>query len=445
MSELFALPAMASADGIRRGLFSSVELVQSCLDRISKTDHQIGAWAFLDPDLALGQARTLDERRSRGLAVGPLHGVPVGIKDIFDTADMPTAYGSPIYSRRRPGSDCTAVSRLREAGAVIMGKTVTTEFAFMAPAQTQNPHRAGHTPGGSSSGSAAAVAAQHVPLAVGSQSNGSVIRPASFCGVYGLKPSYGLISRSGVLHTSDRLDQVGVFARSLEDTALVTDQLTGFDNGDGATEATPKPVLTDGYHETVPVEPRLAFLSTGYDHRLCDDTRSGLDELRKALEPYSELVDLPESYVNLIEHHKVIYESDIRTSLIDSLAGHTDALSPQMTDALARAETYPAQAYSSAQSATALAKGFFAELFHDYDAIIAASTPGEAPATLEQTGDPVFCTIWTLIGLPCLSLPILVGATGLPIGVQLIGGREEDARLMRTAHWLEQQISDSNS
>lgn len=445
MSELSALSAVAAADGIRRGLFSSAELVQSCLDRISKTDTEIGAWAFLDSDLALGQARLLDERRSRGLAVGPLHGVPVGIKDIFDTADMPTAYGSPIYSQRRPGSDCTAVSRLREAGAVIMGKTVTTEFAFMAPAHTQNPHRAGHTPGGSSSGSAAAVAAQHVPLAVGSQSNGSVIRPASFCGVYGLKPTYGLISRNGVLHTSDHLDQIGVFARSLEDTALVTDPLTGFDSGDEATEATPKPVLTDGYHETVPVEPRLAFLSTGYDHRLDEDTRSGLGELREALEPYSEIVDLPQSYGNLIDHHKVIYESDIRASLADSLSAHSDAISPQMTDALARAEAYSSQAYSNAQSATDQAKDFFAELFHDYDAIVAASAPGEAPATLEQTGDPVFCTLWTLMGLPCLSLPILVGATGLPIGVQLIGGREEDARLMRTAHWLEQQISDADS
>ena len=433
---LYALSATEAARGIREGLFSCVELLQSCLLRIEQTDAAIGAWVFLDPDLALAQARAADDRRAKGRAMGPLHGVPVGIKDIYDTADMPTCYGSPIYAERAPGVDCTVVSKLKEAGAVIMGKTVTTEFAFLAPSTTQNPHRPGHTPGGSSSGSAAAVAAQQIPLAIGSQTNGSVIRPASFCGVYGFKPTRGLISRSGVLRTSSTLDQVGVFARFIKDIALITDQLTGYDINDSATAAVPKPHLSSGYRQEASGEPRFAFVSAPYDDRLAQDTRAGFAQLQKTLKAYAEPIDLPDGYGNMIDHHRVIHDIEIHQLLSADLVAHPQLMSPQITGALQRAAEHSQEDYAQAIDAIDAVDTFFCELFNEFDAIIAPSAAGEAPATLKQTGDPIFCTLWTLAGLPALTMPLLKGSTHLPIGVQLIAGAEQDARLMRTARWL---------
>ena len=227
--------AVSLVSRMKEGEISAQDLVRDCLGQIEATEEAVKAWAYLDADQALVQAAALDELRQKGRPLGPLHGVPVGIKDIFDTADMPTEYGTPIHAGRRPEADCTAIAKLREAGAVIMGKTVTAEFAFLSPGKTTNPHNPAHTPGGSSSGSAAAVAAGHVPLAIGSQTNGSVVRPASFCGVYGLKPSRGMLSRHGVLQTSETLDQLGVFARTIEDIALITDALSGYDAPDAAT------------------------------------------------------------------------------------------------------------------------------------------------------------------------------------------------------------------
>ena len=214
---------------LHAGEISSEALVRDCLGRIEATNGVISAWAHLDEDLALAQAKALDGLRLAGRPLGHLHGIPVGVKDILDTADMPTEYGTPIYEGHRPVRDSTVVAKLREAGAVIMGKTVSTEFAFLTPGNTANPHNADHTPGGSSSGSAAAVAAGHVPLAIGTQTAGSVIRPAAFCGVYGMKPSQGMISRAGVLQTAKNLDQIGGFTHTLADMALLIDALTGYD------------------------------------------------------------------------------------------------------------------------------------------------------------------------------------------------------------------------
>src|SRR5437879_11453903 len=232
LTNLHWLSASDAARLIRDGAVGSAELVQACLARVRETDAQVQAWTFLDPDHALAQARAADELRLSGQPVGPLHGVPVGIKDIVDTADMPTENGSALYAGRTPSRDATTVSLLRAAGAVILGKTVTTEFAYFTPGKTRNPHNAEHTPGGSSSGSAAAVAAGMVPLALGSQTNGSTIRPAAFCGVLGFKPTHGLIPRSGILELSRTLDHVGLFARSIDDIALLAEELAGYDEGD---------------------------------------------------------------------------------------------------------------------------------------------------------------------------------------------------------------------
>src|SRR5258705_4742359 len=232
LKNLHEVGAGEAARMIREGVVTSVEFVQACLARVREVDAQVQAWMFLDPEYALGQARAADEYRMSGQPIGPLHGVPVGIKDIIDTADMPTENGSPLHAGRAPSRDASVVTMLRAAGAVIMGKTVTTEFATRHPGKTRNPHDPGHTPGGSSSGSAAAVAAGMVPLSLGSQTTGSTIRPASYCGVYGFKPTHGLIPRSGMFQLSRSLDHVGLFARSIDDIALLMEQIVGHDPGD---------------------------------------------------------------------------------------------------------------------------------------------------------------------------------------------------------------------
>ena len=268
-----SISAAEAAAAIRAGRISAEELVRACLDHIAGLEERIGAWACLDPDLALQQARAADREQREGRALGPLHGLPVGVKDIFDTRDMPTENGTVLHAGRRPDKDATAVALLRAAGATILGKTVTTELAVYAPAKTRNPHDPARTPGGSSSGSAAAVAAGMVPLALGSQTNGSVIRPASFCGVYGYKPSHGLISRHRVLQQSRALDHVGVFARTLEDAALIAEQIMAFDERDPDTQPRARFNLSRMVAEEPPVKPRLAFVKTPVWDQAEDDTR----------------------------------------------------------------------------------------------------------------------------------------------------------------------------
>ncbi|MGD9185771.1 MAG: amidase, partial [Desulfobacterales bacterium] len=240
---LHLLSAVEAAEAMRAGEITSEELVRACLDHISGIEERIGAWTYLDPDHALKQAREADQVLRKGKDIGPLNGLPVGVKDIFDTRDMPTEDGTVLHAGRQPDADATAVALLREAGAIILGKTVTTELAVYAPGKTRNPHDPECTPGGSSSGSAAAVAARMVPLAIGTQTNGSVIRPASYCGVYGFKPTYGRISRHFVLQQSRPLDQIGVFARAIEDIALIAEQLMAFDDRDPDTQLRARPKL----------------------------------------------------------------------------------------------------------------------------------------------------------------------------------------------------------
>src|SRR5688572_30121727 len=257
---LAALTLCDAAADIREGRITSVELVTDCLKQIDATDEKVQAWTFLDRDHAMRQAEAADEHRRHGRPTGSLHGVPVGIKDIFDTGDLPTEFGSPIWAGRTPRADAAAVARLRAAGAVIMGKTVTAEYAYFHPGKTANPCDPARTPGGSSSGSAAAVAAEMVPGAIGSQTNGSTIRPAAFCGVVGYKPSHGLIPRTGALMLSRTLDHVGVFARSVEDAALLAETMAGFDEEDPDTRPIARPPLVAAASSEPPLPPRLAFV-----------------------------------------------------------------------------------------------------------------------------------------------------------------------------------------
>ena len=256
------LTAIEAAERIADGDMSAEDYIGACLQRIEAIDDKVHAFVHLDREEALAQARKLDEHRRNGKTLGPLHGIPVAIKDIFDTADYKTECGSPLLKGRQPMRDCATVARLREAGAVIIGKTVTTEFAYFHPGATRNPHDLERTPGGSSSGSAAAVAAGMVPLAIGSQTNGSVIRPAAFCGVYGVKPTHGMISRHGALILSRALDHVGVFARTLADAALILEALVGYDANDADTRALAAPHFLETLIEEPPMPPQLAFVRT---------------------------------------------------------------------------------------------------------------------------------------------------------------------------------------
>ncbi|MBO6755168.1 MAG: amidase [Roseibium sp.] len=428
--------ASAAARQIKDGRLSSVALVTACLERIKATDDQLKAWAHLDPDKALAEAEEMDAIRRSGRPLGPLHGVPVGLKDIIDTRDCPTERGSPIFAGRQPDADAAVVDRLRDAGAVILGKTVTTEVAFVHPADTVNPHDPSRTPGGSSSGSAAAVAAYQVPLALGTQTNGSVIRPASFCGTYGFKPTRGVISRRGILQTSVSLDQVGVFARSLEDVALLTDVLKGFDPQDAKSYSRPRPAYRDGFHEDPPVEPVLAYIELPFADRIAEDTGTGFQELITSLGARAERVAAPPMFKDLVEAQRIIHEYEICQHLKATFDTHWAQISATLRPVIERGRSISANEHAEALDKLAAAEQYFGAFFKDYDAILSPAAPGEAPPLGPTTGDPIFCTIWTLAGLPALSMPLLVGDHGLPIGVQLIAGQEEDARLMRTARWL---------
>ncbi|MEP2639713.1 amidase [Roseobacter sp.] len=434
------LSASEAATHIAAGRLSSVQLVRSCLDRIATTDGDIHAWAHLDPDAALKQAAACDQRRQSGLATGPLHGIPVGLKDIIDTRDMPTTRGTPIFAHRQPDADARIVEMLREAGAVIIGKTVTTEMAFVHPSITRNPHNAAHTPGGSSSGSAAAVAAGHVPLAIGTQTNGSVIRPASFCGTFGFKPTRGTLPRTGVLQTSQSLDQLGTFARTLEDAARLADALAGYDQRDAESHPHARPAMAAGARSEPPVDPDLVWLNLPFHDRLSGAAQDGLDGILGILGPRVTRMDPANQLAELVAVQARIHEYEIIQHQGHVFDAHWDQISDTLKPVLTRARTISAAEYQDALAVKTSAQAFFAEFFIDYDAIIAPSAAGEAPGFDTGTGDPIFCTLWTLAGLPCVTIPLLVGETGLPIGVQLIGPAHKDDRLLRTAAWLQQHI-----
>ena len=444
LTNLHLLSAAEATRLIRDGVISSVEFVQACLARIKEIDGRVQAWTFLDPDYALQQARAADERRLSGQPIGPLHGVPIGIKDIFDTADMPTENGSVICAGRTPSRDSAVVARLRAAGAIIMGKTVTTEFAYFAPGKTRNPHDPEHTPGGSSSGSAAAVAANMVPLAIGSQTNGSTIRPAAYCGVIGFKPTHGLISRHHVLALSRTLDHVGLFANSVDDIALLAEQIVGHDENDPDTRPRARVPFANIAAEEPPLAPMFAFVKTPRWESADEDTKEGFAEIIEQLGSQVEEVELFPSAGEAWEWHQTIMAAEMAHNLDREWTNGRDRLSDQLRAQIARGREMRAADYLRALSRIAPVHASFVELFEQrYDAIVTPAATSGAPKGLSSTGDPSFCTLWTLCGMPAISLPLLQSAKGLPIGVQLVGPRHGDARLLRTARWLAAKIATS--
>ncbi len=426
---------------VREGRLSAVELAQACLERVAAVDAEVQAWTFLDPQHVLAQAERADDWRRHGKPLAPLHGVPVGIKDIFDTSDMPTEFGSPIHAGRTPRRDAACVARLRAAGAVIMGKTVTTEFAYFHPGKTRNPHDPERTPGGSSSGSAAAVAAAMVPGAIGSQTNGSVIRPASFCGVVGFKPSHGLIPRSGALLLSRALDHVGVFGRTIEDAALLAQCMAGYDEGDADTRMIAAPPLLEIARQEPPLPPRFALVKTAVWDQADADTKTAFAALLERLGEIAEEVDLAASTAPAHELHAILMQVEMAENLRPELTRAREKLSAPLLELLDNGRARLAVDYRRALDLAAPMAEQVETVFDEFDAIITPAAIGEAPIGLQATGSPVFCTIWSYLGMPAITLPLLQGSNGLPIGVQLVGKRGNDARLLRTARWLVQHLN----
>ncbi len=435
---LNGLSAVEAADKIRSGEISSEELVRACLDRIEDQEPTVRAWEFLDPELALTQARRCDASEARG----PLHGVPVGIKDQFDTADMPTGYGSSIYQGHRPMADAESVARLRAAGAVILGKTKVTEFALYHPTDTANPLDPARTPGGSSSGSVAAVVDRMVPVATGTQTVGSIIRPASYCGIFGYKPTFGSISRAGVLPLCASLDTVGLFARTVEDLELFTKAITHTHPRQPSVR-TAQPADFDLRHPDELHRLRIAFVRTPQWPELDASTRERLEKAAARLGENDAEVDevsLPGKFGGLVEAQNTILEVELARALSYEFEKHPDQLSDLLYGFIEQANFVGMDRYLEAQKLAAECRWESGELFWDHDVLLAPSVRGEAPVGLESTGDPLFLRMWTLLGLPCVSLPGIQGPNGLPLGAQVIGPMYGDGLALSVAGWASQRL-----
>ncbi len=440
VSDLARMGAAEAARRIAAGEITSERLTQACLEVIAAREDAVQAWQYLDPDFALEQARRADAWRGSGRTMGPLHGVPVGIKDIIDTAEMPTEHGSPYFAGHQPTEDAAVVSALKDAGAVILGKTVTTELAVLHPGKTRNPHRPEHTPGGSSSGSAAAVAVDMVPLAVGTQTAGSVIRPAAYCGVFGFKPTYGLISRHGIISQSPALDTVGVFARSIEDIALGVDCMTAYDPRDPGMWPRSRPRLRATALEEPPVEPLFAFVKGPAWNQAEPVTEEAFAELAQVLGERCDEVELPEVFAEGLRWQRLIQMADVAKNYGPLLNKSTDLMSDLLKSLVEEGRAVPATEYNTARDYQQVLNAGLDQIFERYDAIITPATTGAAPS-IETTGSPIFCGLWTYMGVPAVSLPLLE-ADGLPLGVQVVGPRRDDARLLRTARWLQRFLND---
>jgi Asp-tRNA(Asn)/Glu-tRNA(Gln) amidotransferase A subunit family amidase len=428
------LSACSLVERMRRGELAAVETMRAFLDRIAALDPDLRAFAYLDADAALAAAERVDQTRAAGGAPGPLHGLPVAVKDIIDTADMPTEFGAELFAERRPERDAVIVHRLRAAGAILIGKTVTSQYALFVPGPTKNPHDATHTPGGSSSGSAAAVAAKLAPVALGTQTNGSIIRPASYCGVVGFKPSLGVLPRTGVLRQATLIDHPGVMARSVSDAALVIDAIAGEDPHDSLSR-NPTASMLDAALGDGPV-PRLAYTLGPFEVRAHPATREAFAALIAKLPVRIDAIELGSEFAAAEGMLRDLMCAGVAESLGPDIDGATAAV-PELVVQLVRA----GRALSGADVMAAWTRrdqlrASLIDRISDYDAVLTFAASGPAPLASEGTGDPIFATLWTLIGAPAYSLPLMTGAKGLPVGVQAITAPGRDRELTRAAAWL---------
>jgi len=421
------LTAVQASRAIADGTLTSEALVSACLERIARREDEVRAWAFVEPALALAQARAADAANARSGLRSPLHGIPVGIKDVIDTYDMPTQYGSPIYAGHRPIADAACVSLIRELGGVILGKTVSTEFATRHPNKTRNPHSPLHTPGGSSSGSGASVADFMVPLALGTQTSSSIIRPAAYCGVVGYKPTFGLINRAGLKFLSESLDTLGVVSRTVADAALLTEGLTGL-----ALDATPSSSAPRiGVCRTPWWDKADAATQALIESSAARFAAAGAKVSSVALEPVFDRMNEIQIAFSSYEFYRALTHERTR---------HPELISPSLTARIAAGGQVTRAAYEAAQADTRQCMALMARHFDDCDIMLAPSTPGEAPG-IEGTGEPTFGLMWTQLGLPCITVPAGKGPGGLPLGVQVIAAAGNDAGLMRAAAWVERVLA----
>ena len=433
--------ALSLVQGMRGGRTTAVAVMRAALQRIKALEPDVRAFAHFDAAAALAAAERADQERASGDPPGPLHGLPVAVKDIIDTADFPTEHGGEIFLGRRPERDATIVKRLRAAGAIVIGKTVTSQYALFVPGPTRNPRDLARTPGGSSSGSAAAVAAGFVPVALGTQTNGSVIRPASYCGIVGFKPSLGVLPRTGVLRQSALIDHPGVFARSVADAALVVDTIAGEDVEDSLSRNLPASLLDaalDGGKT-----PRLAFALGPFESRAEPAVREALRGFLARLPSRIAAIELGPEFA--------VAETTLRAlmcaGVAESLGPDIDAARIHVPELVVRL-VKEGRALSAVDLVTAwtrrdsLRSELIARMW-EYDAVLTFASTGPAPLASEGTGDPIFATLWTLIGAPAYSLPLLLSFDGLPIGVQAVGAPGRDAELTSAAAWLMRAAADS--
>lgn len=424
------LSARQIAAAVARRELSAEAVVRDCLERIAAAEPQLQAWQHLDAQGALARAREIDQQASPGA----LAGVPIGVKDLMDTADMPTTYGSPIYKQHRPAVDAACVAACRTAGAVILGKTVSTEFATFRPGPTRNPRAPAdrpHTPGGSSSGSAAAVAAGMVPVAFGTQTAGSIVRPAAYCGVVGYKPTHGLLPLAGTKPLSPSLDTVGVLARTVDDAAFFVGALAG-------TQSRWSP----------PSKLRVGLCRTPHWDLASDDARRALAEAARLFEQAgARVVDvtLPSAWDGLTQAQIDIMGHEALAAFAPERRTHAELFSPAFAAFLETAGQVDAARVAEAHRLAERARCELEALFGTVDVMIAPSAEGEAPAGLEATGNPIFNRMWTLLGAPCVHVPLGLGGRGMPVGVTVIGPRWQDLRALAAADLLERRSTQQST
>lgn len=430
------LTATAISAMVRSGQYTAEDLAKRFLENARPVNEQLHAFVYLDENAVLIQARILDEGRAQGGELGSLAGVPIAIKDAVDTFDMPSEFGSATLAGRQPRWDAKVAKLLRAQGAVLFGKTAMPAFCLGTPAKTRNPRNLEHTPGGSSSGSAAAVAAGLVPVAIGTQTVGSVIRPASYCGVIGFKPTRGLISRDGLQPLCETIDQVGVFGRTIADVALVAQTLISADPNDPTTQGVlPRNLVNTALSEP-PFKPKFVFVKTPFWDQMDPEAREAFEALAEIMGDEAPMIELPTVANQAINFLNTIVDAEFAVAMDQHMQHAGESIDERSRQVVDRGRQINAFEYLKAKRAIEPVNAGFDDFFGRFDAIITPSTLGPAPKGLDSTGDPIMNALWSYTGMPAISLPLLMTESGMPLGVQLIGQRHDDARLLRTANWL---------
>ena len=442
MTDIFSLSLEELANKIKDAQLTSVEVCEKYLERINKFERDVKAWAHFDKKILLEKAAEADDHRRSGKPVGLLHGVPIAIKDIIGTVDMPTECGTVIRKGKSYSQNAEIVDLLHASGAIVMGKTATSELAYLGPPATTNPHDKTRTPGGSSSGSAASVASYMAPASIGSQTGGSIIRPASYCGVVGYKPSYGLISRNGVLRTSYSLDQIGMFGRKVEDVAMLAKVLIKKDKYDTATIHYSTENILSEIKKGPLFEPKFIFYKTDHWKIIDKKSREAFEYFIKSFKKNIEVFDTPSYFKDIHKYHQIIHETDLANNFSVYYKKFKKKLSKYMQDAISNGNKYSAKEYAEAIDFMKRSYESYEEVFEDYHGVLSPSSPGVAPKGLKSTGTAEFNKVWSYLGTPCISLPLLEGENNLPLGVQLIGNKYDDHRFLGVAKWLEKECEE---